>query len=97
LRALAHPHESQPALCRALLRGYQDVRKLSAGERARLHLQALFGAVRYTASRIRDFHLSPLPPERLFRKDFRTYLARMRALDAMGPSGFEDLVFTGRG
>jgi len=94
----------QPALCRALLRGYQDVRPLSADERARLHQQALFGAVRYTASRIRDFHLSPLPPERLFRKDFRTYLARVRALDAMGPAGFEELVFprgpgsvTGRG
>jgi homoserine kinase type II len=97
LNAWCFDREYQPALCRALLRGYQDVRKLSAGERARLHLQALFGAVRYTASRIRDFHLSPLPPERLFRKDFRTYLARVRALDAMGPSGFEDLVFTGRG
>jgi homoserine kinase type II len=87
----------QPALCGALLRGYQDVRKLSQGERGRLYQQALFGAVRYTASRIRDFHLSPLPPERLFRKDFRTYLARVRALGAMGPAGFDDLLFTGRG
>ena len=83
----------QPALCRALVRGYQDQRRLSADERARLYQQALFGAVRYTASRIRDFHLSPLPPERLFRKDFRTYLARVRALDAMGPGGFEELLF----
>ncbi|HVE86431.1 MAG TPA: homoserine kinase [Myxococcales bacterium] len=83
----------QPAFCRALLRGYQDVRRLSGGERARLYEQALYGAVRYTASRIRDFHLSPLPPERLFRKDFRTYLARVRALDAMGPGGFDELAF----
>jgi len=86
----------QPALCRALLRGYEDVRPLQGPERPRLYEQALFGAVRYTASRIRDFHLSPLPPERLFRKDFRTYLARVRALDAMGPAGFEELV-RGRG
>ncbi|HEY8207578.1 MAG TPA: homoserine kinase [Myxococcaceae bacterium] len=97
LNAWCFDREYKPDLCRALLRGYQDVRKLSAGERARLYQQALFGAVRYTASRIRDFHLSPLPPERLFRKDFRTYLARVRALDAMRPAGFEDLLFTSRG
>jgi homoserine kinase type II len=97
LNAWCFDREYQPAFCRALVRGYQDVRKLSPGERGRLYRQALFGAVRYTASRIRDFHLSPLPPERLFRKDFRTYLARVRALDAMGPSGFEDLLFTTRG
>ncbi|HYV45017.1 MAG TPA: homoserine kinase [Myxococcaceae bacterium] len=97
LNAWCFDREYQPALCRALLRGYQDARKLSPGERGRLYQQAIFGAVRYTASRIRDFHLSPLPPERLFRKDFRTYLARVRALDAMGPGGFEDLLFTGRG
>jgi homoserine kinase type II len=82
----------KPELCRAFIRGYQEARPLSPVERENLFGHALFGAVRYTASRIRDFHLSPLPPEQLTRKDFRTYLARARALDAMGPSGFRALL-----
>lgn len=79
-------------LCQAFIRGYQDARPLSQVERENLFGHALFGAVRYTASRIRDFHLSPLPPEQLTRKDFRTYLARARALDAMAPAGFRELL-----
>jgi homoserine kinase type II len=81
-----------PELSPAFLRGYQDARPLSAGERESLFGHALFGAVRFTASRIRDYHLSPLPPERLVRKDFRTYLARTRALRELGPEGFRALL-----
>lgn len=82
----------RPELCQALLRGYQAERPLSQGEREDLFGHALFGAVRYTASRIRDFHLSPLPPEQLTRKDFRTYLARARTLAERGPKGLRELV-----
>jgi homoserine kinase type II len=82
----------RPELCRAFFRGYQEARPLAQAERENLFGHALFGAVRYTASRIRDFHLSPLPPEQLTRKDFRTYLARARALDEMGPAGFLKLL-----
>jgi len=80
------------ALCRAFIRGYEDERRLSTAERSDLWHQALFGAVRYTASRIRDFHLSPLPPDKLFKKDFRTYLARSRDLKRLGPKGFRALL-----
>jgi homoserine kinase type II len=73
------------------VRGYQEARPLNDVERESLFGHALFGAVRFTASRIRDYHLSPLPPERLVRKDFRTYLARTRALLEMGPRGFRAL------
>jgi homoserine kinase type II len=79
-------------LCQAFIRGYQDARPLAQVERQNLFGHALYGAVRYTASRIRDFHLSPLPPEQLTRKDFRTYLKRTRSLDAMGPVGFRELL-----
>lgn len=82
----------QPALCAAFLRGYQQERALTAPEREHLYDAALFGAIRYTASRIRDFHLSPLPSDRLFKKDFRTYLARSRALAAMAVPDFQRLV-----
>ncbi|MBJ6763180.1 homoserine kinase [Myxococcaceae bacterium JPH2] len=82
----------QPELCRALVRGYQDARPLSEVERASLYGHALFGAVRFTASRIRDYHLSPLPPDKLTPKDYRTYLSRARALATLGPAGLRDLV-----
>lgn len=82
----------RPELCRALLSGYQAGRSLVGGEAEALYFQALFGAVRYCASRIRDFHLSPLPPERLARKDYRTYLARARALHQLRPSAFQRLI-----
>ncbi len=82
----------QPDLCRAIVRGYQTQRALEVVEQHSLFFQVLFGAVRYSASRIRDFHLSTLPPERLARKDYRTYLMRARALKEMGPSQFRSLV-----
>lgn len=92
LNAWCFDGEYKPDLCQAFVRGYQVERKLQSSERLDLFHQALFGAVRYTASRIRDFHLSPLPPDKLFKKDFRTYLARARALTAMKPSGFLKLL-----
>lgn len=82
----------RPELCLAFARGYQDARPLAPVERDNLFGHALFGAVRFTTSRIRDYHLSPLPPERLLRKDFRTYLSRTRALLEMGPEGFRSLL-----
>ncbi|MBI3185246.1 MAG: homoserine kinase [Myxococcales bacterium] len=96
LNAWCFEGEYQEPLCRALVRGYQLERRLEPIERERLFHQALFGALRFTASRIRDFHLSTLPPERLARKDFRTYLARVRALSAMGPEGFRASCGLGR-
>ncbi len=83
----------QEPLCRAFARGYLFERPMDEPERAALFDAALFGAVRYTASRIRDFHLSKLPPDKLAKKDYRTYLARVRALEEMGPEGFGRLVF----
>lgn len=73
---------------RAFLKGYQSVRPLLPEERHALWSKALFGAVRYTASRIRDFHLSKLPADKLFKKDFRTYLQRTRVLRELGREGF---------
>jgi homoserine kinase type II len=82
----------QPVFCRAVIRGYRRQRSLESVEIDAVYFQALFGAVRYSASRIRDFHLSTLPPERLARKDYRTYLNRARALREMGPAGFKELL-----
>jgi homoserine kinase type II len=81
-----------PLLARRFIVGYQEQRPLSGVERGALYGQALFGAVRYTASRIRDFHLSPLGPDKLTKKDFRTYLARVKRLQMLGPEMFQKLV-----
>ncbi|MCI0569802.1 MAG: homoserine kinase [Myxococcaceae bacterium] len=78
----------QPALARALLRGYTGERPLALHSVRALYPHARFGAVRFCASRIRDYHLPGFPPERLKPKDWRTYLARVRALNALGERGF---------
>jgi homoserine kinase type II len=92
LNAWCYDGSYLPTLGRALLKGYQDERPLAESEKLGLFDAALFGAVRYTASRIRDFHLSPLPPDKLFKKDFRTYLGRTKALGALGASGLRTLL-----
>lgn len=78
-------------LVRALLAGYGAVRPLRDDERAGLYAEARFAALRYTVSRIRDFELSPLPPERLERKSYRDFLSRLEVLEAMGPARFLEL------
>jgi len=92
LNAWCFDRDYEPLLCRAFIRGYQEQRPLTEDERQALHAYALFGAARYTASRIRDFHLSPLPPEKLVKKDFRTYVARLRRLQELGPQSFRTLL-----
>jgi homoserine kinase type II len=82
----------RPELCRAVVRGYQTQRPLFPIEKDGLFFQALFGAVRYSVSRIRDFHLSTLPSDRLARKDYRTYLARARELHRMRGAGFNAMI-----
>ncbi|MCY1045233.1 homoserine kinase [Corallococcus sp. bb12-1] len=82
----------QPGLCQAFLRGYQDARPLAEVEKAALFGHALYGAVRFTTSRIRDYHLSTLGADKLAPKDYRTYLSRARALGGMGPDGLRALV-----
>ncbi len=72
----------------AIAGGYASERSPSERERAGLFHECRLAALRYTVSRIRDFELSPLPPERLRRKDYRRWLARLDALEADGPSAF---------
>ena len=78
-------------LVRALLSGYGAVRPPGDDERHGLYAEARFAALRYTVSRIRDFELSPLPPERLERKSYRDFLSRLEALAALGPARFREL------
>ena len=82
----------RPELAQALLRGYGQEHPLPEQMRRALYAHARFAAVRFATSRIRDYYLSPLPPDRLVRKDWRTWLARARTLQSMGEEGFRQLV-----
>lgn len=82
LNAWCFERDYKPELCSGLWSGYQSVRPMTSEEKLALWPSLRMGAIRFTASRIRDFHLSTLPADKLTKKDYRTYLARVRALRA---------------
>lgn len=75
----------EEGLMRALMDGYTSVRPLPEGEAAALYDEGVLAAVRFSVTRITDFELRPRGVG-LF-KDYRRFLARLDALDALGPSG----------
>lgn len=81
-----------PERARALMAAYTRRRELSPAEAGALFDAARFAAVRYTVSRIRDFHLSSLPADRLVHKDWRAFARRLAALERLGPGGLASLV-----
>ena len=76
-------------LARAMVRGYESVRPLEAAEKRALYTETRFGAVRFTITRITDYAMRG--GEGRVMKDWRRFLARLDALDAMGQSGFDAL------
>lgn len=72
----------------SFVRGYQGERPLSRAEKEAFHAWARFSALRFTASRILDFHLSPLSGDRLVRKDWRRFRDRLQKTVSMGPRGW---------
>ncbi len=82
------------ALCRALVQGYRAVRPLAPSERRGLYDECLLAALRFTASRARDFELPR--PDRAGaardRLDYRDFLARLDALHTVGRRGFATMV-----
>src|SRR5690606_6454695 len=75
---------------RAIVDGYVSQRRLSATDKAAFHAWARFSALRFTVSRIRDFHLSTLDGDKLTRKDWRRFRDRLDALVALGSDGWLD-------
>lgn len=82
------------ACARSLLAAYQGVRRLAPSERRGLFTEALLGAIRFTASRMRDFEVKKPGRDNAARAflDYRDFLARLDALRAMGPRGFAQMV-----
>jgi homoserine kinase type II len=80
------------ALARAMLSGYARVRPLADDEAADLHAEGSFAALRFAVTRITDFELRPRGSG--VYKDYRRFLARAAALDALGARGL--LALAGR-
>lgn len=80
-----------PARVRALAEGYRAEARGEAVSAAQLAPALAFAACRFTLSRLRDFHFSPLPPEALARKDWREMRARLTAALALGEAGAKAL------
>jgi homoserine kinase type II len=57
-----------------------------------LYAWARYAALRFTASRIRGFHLTEVGADRLAWKDWRRYRDRLLALREMGEQGFRTLL-----
>jgi len=91
-------HDGEPALNaalgRALLHGYASVAPLDDAARAALYPAARFAAVRFAVTRIRDFVVGSERASDDARTylDYREYVARLDALDAMGAGGFAALL-----
>jgi homoserine kinase type II len=75
----------QPLAC-ALVRGYQRVRPLRADELAACYPQARAACVRFGITRITDYELRSR--DVVVHKDYRRFLARLEALEAIGEARF---------
>jgi len=78
------------ASARALVAGYDAARPTSPAEKRALYTESLFAAIRFTITRITDYAMRG--GENRVMKDWRRFLARLDALEAMGPSGFAVLI-----
>jgi homoserine kinase type II len=77
-----------PARATALVAGYAAVRPLAPAERDALWVEARAAAMRFVATRLTDVELNPGASENTRRtKDFRVFLATLRALRAAGRDG----------
>jgi homoserine kinase type II len=79
-----------PKLATALRLGYEGVRPLSPEEKRGLHAEACFAALRFTLTRITDYAMRSTDGAPRVLKDWTRFLDRFRALDAMGPAGWND-------
>jgi len=72
-------------LAQALLRGYLRERPLTPADRARLHDDALFAALRFSVTRITDYELRPAGTG--IYKNYRRFLGRLAAIESLGDAG----------
>jgi homoserine kinase type II len=76
----------EPTLARELCAGYQSVRALTAAELGGAYDQARLAALRFAVSRISDYELKPRGS--IAFKDYRRFVARLAAVEAIGRDAF---------
>lgn len=77
-------------LARALFDGYQAQRALTSQEWSSLHVLARSAALRFSVTRITDFHLREGGDG--VQKDYRRFIARLDALESLQPEEFRQLL-----
>lgn len=80
-----------PARVYAFVEGYQSERRLMPGEIRAFHAWASYSALRFTITRIRDFHRAPLAGDKLVKKDWRRFRDRLARTAALGDAGWRTL------
>jgi homoserine kinase type II len=70
-------------VARALVAGYRSVRELEESEREALYVEAVFGALRFTITRITDGAIR-------VGKKWQRFVARREALEKLGPVGLRE-------
>ena len=76
------------SLARALVQGYQAERALADEDLARCYEQARWAALRFGMARVSDYELRPR--EAIAYKDYRRFLARLRAVEQIGPQRWSE-------
>jgi homoserine kinase type II len=76
----------------SLVAGYQSLRPLSPAEKRAFHAWARFSALRFTVTRVSDYHRSPLATDTLRRKDWRRFRDRLQRTAELGPDGWAKLL-----
>lgn len=74
-----------PAIARAIVRGYRSVRELDASERAALYEEAIFAALRFTITRITDDAIR-------VGKRWQRFVERREAIERLGPRGLLEVL-----
>lgn len=70
-------------VARALVAGYREVRELTEPEREAFYVEAVFGALRFTITRITDDAIR-------VGKKWQRFVARREALESLGPAGLRE-------
>lgn len=79
-------------LARALIEGYEHVRALDGAEKRAFYTEARLAAVRFTITRITDYAMKAGPNRVGVMKDWKRFLARLDALETLGPTGVAGFV-----
>ncbi len=79
------------ALARAMVAGYETVRPFDPREKHAFYTEARMAAVRFTITRITDYAMRG--GEGRVMKDWRRFLARLDAIEALGDARLAELVF----